>query len=311
MRRKHYSPKTERVYIYWLRQYFYFHKLQHPETLNAEHIRAFLTYLASDRKVSAATQSQALNALAFLYNKVLKIELGEIGVFTRPKRYQYTPTVLSEAEVKAILKTMRGRPALACALLYGTGMRINELVTLRVQDIDFGNKSIVIRNPKGNTSRVVPIPEKLIPGLNRHLVWRKQLHVNDINKGRGYVALPNALSKKMPKAQTRFEWQYVFPSATVKADKKEKHIIRRWHTSSSTIRKALQLAVRQCGINKRVTAHTLRHSFATHLLHAGTNIRTIQQLMGHKDVNTTMIYTHIAKQHCQDTVSPFDRIWSK
>ncbi len=277
--------------------------------MNAEHIKQFLNHLTTNRNVAAATQSQALNALAFLYNKVLKIELGEIGVFKRPKRYEYVPTVLSVLEVKSVLRSMQGRPALACALLYGTGMRINELITLRVKDIDLANGTISIRNPKGNKSSVTFLPQKLTQPLTNHLVWRKQIHINDIHKGFGYVDMPNALSRKFSKAQTSLEWQYVFPSSMVVQDKQQSHIKRRWHTSSSTIRKALQKAVRECEIYKRVTPHTLRHSFATHLLQAGTDIRVIQELMGHKDLKTTMLYTHIAAEHCKNTVSPFDRLW--
>lgn len=188
-------------------------------------------------------------------------------------------------------------------------MRINECVTLRVQDIDLENKTICIRNTKGKKSRVTLLPEKLILPLSRHLMWRKQLHINDINSGWGYVDLPNALNRKYPKAETRFEWQYVFPSAVVNKDEIWPHVTRRWYMSKSTLSKALRKAVYECNITKRVTAHTLRHSFATHLLQAGTDIRTIQQLMGHKDLKTTMIYTYIAADHCKGTKSPFDQLF--
>ena len=262
-----------------------------------------------NRKVSASTQSQALNAIVFLYKQILKIEVDGLYDMVRPKRFEYLPTVLSANEVKAILGSMTGRPGLASNLLYGTGMRINECVTLRIQDIDLANKSICIRNTKGRKSRVTLLPEKLIRPLSQHMLWRKQLHVNDLNRGWGYVDLPNALNRKLRGAETRFEWQYLFPSATVNKDKSQPHVVRRWHMSKSTLSKALRKAVRESDITKRVTAHTLRHSFATHLLQAGTDIRTIQQLMGHKDLKTTMIYTHIAADHCKGTTSPFDRLF--
>ena len=276
--------------------------------MGAEHVIQFLNDLAVRKKVSGSTQAQALNAIAFLYQQILHMELGELDSLVRPKRFEYIPVVLSPAEVKAVLHTMRGRPGLAASLLYGTGMRVNECVTLRVQDIDLDNRSICIRNTKGRKSRVTLLPEKLIKPLSQHLVWRKQMHVNDLNRGWGYVDLPNALNRKYPKAETRFEWQYVFPSAKVNPDKQRPHVVRRWFMSKATLRKALKRAVEECNITKRVTAHTLRHSFATHLLQAGTDIRTIQQLMGHKDLKTTMIYTHIAADHCKDTQSPFDRL---
>jgi len=303
--RRNYSTSTERIYIHWMKQYFYYHKLQHPAELATQHIEQFLTHLAVKRKVSASSQSQALNALAFLYRQVLKIEMGELDNIIRPKRFDYLPTVLNAKEIKVVLNTMTGRPGLAASLLYGTGMRINECVTLRVQDIDISNESICIRNTKGKKSRYTLLPKQLIKPITQHLMWRKQLHINDLNKGWGYVDLPNALNRKYPKAETRFEWQYAFPSMTINRDKNTAHIVRRWHMSKSTLSKSLRKAVDQCNITKRVTAHTLRHSFATHLLQAGTDIRTIQQLMGHKDLKTTMIYTHIAADHCKDTKSPF------
>jgi len=290
LRRRHYSPSTERIYVHWIRQYIYFHNLTHPAELNAQHITAFLTHLSVNKHVSASTQSQALNAIIFLYKQVLKIELDDLDNIHRPKRFEYIPTVLSQSEVKSLLALITGRPGLAARLLYGTGMRINECVTLRVQDIDIENKTICIRNTKGKKSRVTLLPNQLIKPITQHLLWRKQLHVNDINRGWGYVDLPNALHRKFPNAHTQFEWQFVFPSATIRQDAKQLHIYRRWYMSKSTLAKSIRKAVNACNITKRVTAHTLRHSFATHLLQAGTDIRTIQQLMGHKDLKTTMIY---------------------
>lgn len=268
-----------------------------------------MTHLSVNKKVSASTQSQALNAVIFLYKQVLKIELEELDNIIRPKRFEYIPTVLSRSEIRAVLDLMDGHTGLAASLLYGTGMRINECVTLRVQDIDLENKTICIRNTKGKKSRVTLLPDKLVHPLTQHFLWRKQMHINDVNRGWGYVDLPNALNRKYPNAQTAFEWQFIFPSATIRKDKTQPHIVRRWYMSKSTLGKAIRKAVNECNITKRVTAHTLRHSFATHLLQAGTDIRTIQQLMGHKDLKTTMIYTHIAADHCKGTTSPFDRLF--
>jgi len=279
-------------------------------TLTASDIRRFLTDLAIRRKVSGSTQSQALNAIAFLYKQILQTDMGDLGKIIRPKRFEYIPTVLSVDEVRSILDSMSGKTALAASLLYGTGMRINECVTLRVQDIDLSNHTITIRNTKGKSSRVTLLPERLVQPLTKHLIWRKQLHVNDSCRGWGFVNLPYALARKYPNAETQFQWQYVFPSATVTKDRSNPHIVRRWHMSRSTLSKAIRKAVDQCGITKRVTAHTLRHTFATHLLQAGTDIRTIQQLMGHKNLKTTMIYTHIAADHCKGTQSPLDRLYN-
>lgn len=265
--------------------------------------------MAPNKKVSASTQSQALNAIVFLYKQILKIELDGLIDMVRPKRFKYLPTVLSTGEVKQILTSMAGRTGLAANLLYGTGMRINECVTLRVQDIDITNKTICIRNTKGRQSRVTLLPEKLVQPISQHLIWRKQLHINDLNRGWGYVDLPHSLNRKLRSAETRFEWQYVFPSSKVNQDKSLPHVFRHWYMSKSTLSKAILKAVRESDITKRVTAHTLRHSFAAHLLQSGTDIRTIQQLMGHKDLKATMIYTHIAADHCKCTTSPFDRLF--
>ncbi len=269
----------------------------------------FLNHLTVNKRVSASSQSQALNALVFLYKQILHMDIGVLDDLKRPKRFEYLPTVLSADEVKAILGCMSGKTGLAASLLYGTGLRINECVTLRVQDIDLANRSICVRNTKGRRSRVTLLPERLVEPMTRHLIWRKRLHVNDLVKGWGFVNLPNALHRKYPNAETAFEWQYLFPSSTVNKDRTRHNVTRRWHMSKSTLSKSLRRAVQQCNMTKRITAHTLRHSFATHLLQAGTDIRTIQQLMGHKDLKTTMIYTHIAADHCKNTKSPLDRLF--
>jgi len=223
------------------------------------------------------------------------------------KRFKNLPTILSTTEVKNILDRMQGQTGILASLLYGGGLRIFESITLRVQDVDLANKLITVRNSKGRKARVVPLPERLQARLQQHMTWRQQLHVDDRLRGWGYVILPDALHRKYPKANIRFEWQFLFPSNTVRRDATT-HQVRRWHCAGSTLQKALRRAVQQAQIHKRVTCHTLRHSFATHLLESGTDIRTIQELMGHSSVKTTMIYTHVANNKAQKTKSPFDAL---
>ena len=273
--------------------------------MGAGEVEAFLNFLAIERKVSASTQSQALNALVFLYKQVLEIDIGTMPNLRKANRYKNLPTVLSQSEVKAILQRMRGRPAFMAALMYGTGLRINELITLRVRDIDFAYKQITVRTTKSNQARVTVMPKGLEQQLQQLMIWRKALHIKDIHRGWGYTKLPNALHRKYPSAEKSFQWQFLFPSGVVRHDK-EFNVIRRWYTSDRTLQKALQFAANESGITKRVTPHTLRHSFATHLLEAGYNIRTIQELLGHKNVETTMIYTHVLQKGANAITSPFD-----
>lgn len=303
--RRHYSPRTEESYRHWVRQYIFFHDKQHPNTLDKTHIEAFLNHLALNKTVSASTQMQALNALVFLYKHVLKLDIGEMEDLRRVKRFKNLPTILSQAEVKSILDLMQGQTAILASLLYGAGLRVNESVTLRVQDVDLSRRIITVRNSKGHKARNVPLPERLYEPLQRHFIWRKKLHVNDCLRGWGYVILPNALHRKYPNANTQFEWQFLFPSNLVRKDETTNQV-RRWHCASSTIQKALRKSVQQNKLYKRVTCHTLRHSFATHLLEAGTDIRTIQELMGHNNVKTTMIYTHVVNKTVLTTKSPLD-----
>lgn len=305
IRRRHYSPNTERTYAYWVRQYILYHQKTHPKELGNEHIAEFLTHLATKKQVSGTTQTQALNALAFLYKQVLNLEIGDLDYLRNVRRFKNIPTVLSREEVKLILTQMRGTAYMMASLLYGAGLRVNECVTLRVQDIDLSLSTITVRNTKGQHARVVSIPKRLHEALSAHLLARKQLHIDDIYRGWGYVWLPNALSRKYPKADSSFSWQYVFPSTTARKDRQDQKT-RRWHCSASTLQKALKQAVNRVGVNKRVTCHTLRHSYATHLLEAGTDIRTIQELMGHKDVRTTMIYTHVLRKEMRSVASPLD-----
>lgn len=273
--------------------------------MGAEEVEAFLNFLVLERKVSAATQSQALNALVFLYKQVLQIDIGTMANLRKATRYKNLPTVLSQAEVKSLLQRMKGRPAFMASLMYGTGLRINELITLRVKDVDFAYKQITVRTTKSNHARVTVLPKGLEQQLQQLMIWRKKLHIDDIHRGWGYTKLPNALHRKYPSAEKSFQWQFLFPSSSVRHDK-EFNVMRRWYTSERTLQKALQLAAYECGITKRVTPHTLRHSFATHLLEAGYNIRTIQELLGHKNVETTMVYTHVLQKGANAITSPFD-----
>jgi integron integrase len=307
LRRKHYSRNTEKTYLYWVRQYIYFHQKQHPKDLNSSHIEQFLNHLAIDKKTAGTTQSQALNAVVYLYRQVLKLDVGDLDYLRNVRTFKNIPSVLSKPEVIQLFSNMRGTTKVMTALLYGAGLRINECITLRVQDIDLSLKTITIRNGKGQKARVILIPQKLTKPLEKQLLRRKQLHVDDLHRGHGFVELPFALARKYKNAPTSFQWQYLFPSATVRRHK-ESGEHRRWYCSPRTLQRAIQKSVRVMDINKRVTAHTLRHSFATHLLESGTDIRTIQELMGHKDVRTTMIYTHVLKKDLRSVTSPLDQL---
>jgi integron integrase len=305
--RRKYSPKTEKAYVYWCRQYILFHNKRHPRELTKEHIGQFLSYLVSEKNVSGSTQSQALNAIVFLYKQILSIELGELDYLRTIKRFKNIPTVLSKSEVQLLFGQLHGQSKLMAGLLYGSGLRVNECVTLRVQDIDLSLQTLTVRNTKGQQARVVMIPSRLIRPLEQHLLWRKQLHINDLNSGAGHVHLPDALERKYKNASTSFPWQFVFPSSTTRQSGKYE-LKKRWYCSPSTLQKAIRRAVKIIDLNKRVTCHTLRHTFATHLLEAGTDIRTIQELMGHKDIKTTMIYTHVLRQGVHKVQSPLDNI---
>lgn len=266
-----------------------------------------MTHLASNRQVSGATQAQALNAIVFLYRHVLKLEVGDLSYLRNTKRFKNIPTVLSREEVAIIFSNMSGTTKLMAALLYGSGLRLHECITLRVQDVDLSLQTITARNTKGNNARVVMIPKKLIEPLRKHLLKRRERHIGDLNSGAGHVHLPDALARKYKNAATSFEWQYLFPSNNIRRKSPDSPGMR-WHCASTTLRKALQRAVKKSQLTKRVTCHTLRHSFATHLLQNGCDIRTIQELMGHKDLNTTMIYTHVLRQGAKSVESPLDQL---
>jgi integron integrase len=305
LRLKHYSPKTEESYTHWIRQFLRYHKLRHPRELGAKEVEAFLIHLAVDQKVSASTQNQAVSALQFLYRDVLNIDLSIQPQQVRPRQSRSVPVVLTKAEVHAVLSKLSGMCGLMAKLLYGSGLRLNECVQLRVKDLDFGNHQLIVRDGKGEQDRVTMLPDSLLTPLQAHLQWRQQLHAEDLARGFGSVHLPYALDRKLPNAPTEWVWQYVFPSGRLVKDQNS-GLMYRWYVSESTLQKAVREAAQAAGINKRVGCHTFRHSFATHLLQSGYDIRTVQELLGHKDVKTTMIYTHVLNRGGLAVRSPLD-----
>ena len=292
IRVRHYSIRTEEAYGAWIRRFLRFHKMQHPRDMGAEEVNRFLTHLAVDKHVAASTQRQALSAILFLYREVLGQKLPWLDDVVRAKQPKRLPTVLSREEVAAILSRLEGTAQLVVLLLYGTGMRILECLRLRIQDIDFDLGHITIRNPKGGRDRVTMLPDSTRERLHGHLLEVRAAHEMDLAEGFGSVYLPNALAREYPHADRDWKWQYVFPASKRGVDPRS-GIVRRHHLHESVIRKAIYAAARSAGTNKKVSCHTFRHSFATHLLIAGYDIRTIQELLGHKDVKTTMVYTHI------------------
>jgi integron integrase len=307
MRRELYSLSTERTYCNWVRQFIQFHKILTKEALFVEQkqkVEDFLNYLAIAKNVAASTQNQAFNALVFLYKRVLESPLENVKA-ARSSKEARIPVVLTRGEVKQVLSLLDGVPELVVKLLYGSGLRITEAVRLRVQDIDFGFKQVTVRDGKGMKDRVTPFPGNLESLLRNHLERVKMIHEKDLAQGFGCVYLPYALSHKYPNAEREWNWQYVFPGRGLSKDPRSE-IIRRHHVDQSVINKAIKKAVRKLGIYKKVSAHTFRHSFATHLLQRGTDIRTIQSLLGHADLQTTMIYTHVLQQGGAGVVSPLD-----
>lgn len=305
MRVNHYSIRTEEAYIQWIKRYIFFHNKRHPLEMGEREVTSFLTHLAVDKHVSASTQNQALSAILFLYKKVLNIELEWLDEVVRARRPKYLPVVLTKKEVMSVLESMSGVNALVARLLYGTGMRLMEGLRLRVQDIDFGHSQIIVRQGKGGKDRVTPLPESLIENLDNQLKYAKRLHIADLEEGFGRVHLPYALDRKYPNAGIEFGWQYVFPSSNRSTDPRTGHIGRH-HLHDKNVGRALRNTARKVGIQKRVTSHTMRHCFATHLLENGYDIRTVQELLGHKDVKTTMIYTHVLNRGGRGVKSPLD-----
>ncbi len=305
IRRRGYSIRTEQAYESWVCRFILFSGNRSPESLGATEITAFLQYLAVQRKVASSTQNQALNALMFLYRHVMKQPIVELDEFARAKRPKRLPVVLTRADISSLFQQMSGRDKLMAALLYGTGMRLMECIRLRVQDVDFEYQQIIVRNGKGRKDRVVPLPKRLSDPLRQHLNRVNITHNEDLKRGFGEVFLPHALSRKYPNAATEWRWQYVFPSSRLSVDPRSGNV-RRHHIHENGLQKAIKKASRAAGINKHVNCHALRHSFATHLLESGYDIRTVQELLGHTDVSTTMIYTHVLNRGGKGVVSPLD-----
>jgi integron integrase len=306
LRVKHYSLRTEDIYLGWIRRFILANGKRHPREMGAPEVEAFLSELANRGRVSASTQNQALSALLFLYREVLGIELPWMDGVTRAKRPRRLPTVLSVAEVQAILARMDGRPWLIASLLYGTGLRLLECLRLRVQEVDFRRNEIMVRNGKGGKDRRTMLPRTLVEPLQREIERARLLHQADLAAGFGAASLPHALARKYPSAPREFAWQYIFPSERRSIDPRD-GVERRHHFDDGVLSRALKAACRRAGVEKPVSAHTLRHSFATHLLEAGYDIRTIQELLGHKDVATTQIYTHVLNRGGAGVLSPLDR----
>lgn len=307
IRVKHYSLRTEKTYLSWVRNFIHWSGLRHPADMGAPEIEAFLSMLANQRDVAASTQNQALAALLFLYKQVLGVDMPWLDGITRAKKPARLPVVLSQSEVRAVLGNTKGVNGLIISMLYGTGMRLMEGLRLRVKDVDFDSAIILVRDGKGGKDRVVPLPASLVQALRHQLAARRKMHDVDMARGMVDVELPHALWKKYPNAPKEWAWQYVFAAADYSTDPRT-GVIRRHHIHEKTIQRAMRAAVIAAGITKPASSHTLRHSFATHLLESGTDIRTIQQLLGHSDVNTTMIYTHVVKRGAAGAISPLDRL---
>ena len=305
IRSRHYSLRTEQSYIHWIRRFILFHEKRHPENMGEKEISRFLTDLAVTRKVSASTQNQALSALLFLYKHVLNQKLDWLDDVVRAKRPQRLPVVLTQAEVRAILDRISGVNGLIANLLYGTGMRKMECLRLRVIDVDFNYKQINVRSGKGNKDRITLLPDCLISSLHSQLEHAESLHKRDLDESYGEVHLPFALARKYPNAGKEWKWQYIFPAARRSVDPTT-GVICRHHWYDTNVSRAIKQSVSSLRINKHVSVHTLRHSFATHLLENGYDIRTVQELLGHKDVSTTMIYTHVLNKGGRGVRSPLD-----
>ncbi|TVR16249.1 MAG: integron integrase [Balneolaceae bacterium] len=305
IRRRNYSYNTEKSYCSWIVRYIRFHNLTHPEKLDGKHVVMFLNYLAENRNVAASTQNQALCALVFLYEHIIKKPINELKTLKRAKKPKRLPVVLNDKEVKLILSKLQGKTRLIVSLFYGSGLRTSEALRIRIADIDFSYKQLTIRRAKGNTDRITMLPESLLPDLKNHILKVKHLHQADLEKGFGHAILPKALHIKYPNANKQFHWQYLFPSKKRRKDPKT-GLFFRYHIDSSEIRREVNNVVQSLGINKHVTLHTFRHSFATHLLQKGYDIRTVQDLLGHKSLKTTSIYLHVLNRGGHGVKSPLD-----
>ena len=305
MRLRHYSVRTEEAYVGWIRRYILFHGKRHPRELNEKHVSEFLSSLAINGRVAASTQNQALNALLFLYKEVLQHEFGFVGNALRVKRPPKVPGVLSPSEVRAVFLHLDGQYRLMAQLLYGSGLRLLECLRLRVKDVDLHYLHITVRDPKGGRERKTMLPVSLASSLREHLDKVRRRHEQDLAEGFGSVHLPGALERKIPNASRQWAWQYVFPAERRSVDPRT-GVERRHHVNEKNLQNAVKTAVRKARLSKAASCHTLRHSFATHLLENGYDIRTVQELLGHKDVSTTMIYTHVLNKPGIGVKSPLD-----
>lgn len=302
----HYSYRTEQAYLDWIKRYVLFHDKRHPAEMGAAQVEAFLTHLAVKSRVSASTQNQAKAALLFLYKKVLAIDLDWLADVPHAKRAAHLPVVLTQDETRALLAKLEGANWLIASLLYGSGMRLMEALRLRVKDVEFTRREIIVRDGKGAKDRVTMLPARLIEPLRFHLERVKALHADDLDAEYGEVYLPYALARKYPMAAREWGWQYVFPSTKLSVDPRS-GTVRRHHADEKNLQRAMRKALHDAGIIKPATPHTLRHSFATHLLETGYDIRTVQELLGHANVKTTMIYTHVLNRGGRGVMSPLDR----
>jgi len=305
MRVKHYSLRTEKTYVDWIKRFIWHNGKRHPKDMGAVEVEAFLTYLAVERNVSASTQNQAKSALLYLYKEVLAVELPWLDNVTQAKAPKRLPVVLTQAEVQSVLSRLDGTMWLIASLLYGSGLRIMETLRLRVKDIDFARREILVREGKGFKDRVTMLPMSMVEPLKSHLLKVQSLHKDDLSTGYGEVFMPMALDRKYPGAGKDWRWQYVFPSVKLSIDPRSK-VVRRHHADEKTVQRAVKKAVNLAGLTKLATPHTFRHSFATHLLEGGYDIRTVQELLGHSDVATTMIYTHVLNKGGRGVSSPLD-----
>ncbi|GAB3470212.1 integron integrase [Polaromonas eurypsychrophila] len=303
----HYNLSTEKLYVYWVRFFIRWHGLKHPRDMGAREVEGFLTMLATERKVSASTHNQALSALLFLYREVLGVNLPWLDNLNRPTRARRIPSVLTKDEVAGLLAFLDGEPALLARLLYGTGMRLMEGMRLRIKDVDFDRHVIIVREAKGNKDRVVMLPRSLATALRLQMLAARATWEADRQAQRAGVQVPDALSVKYPRLGQTWGWFWMFPSPTLSKDPRS-GIKRRHHLYEERLQRSLKQAVTRAGIFKPVSVHTLRHSFATHLLQSGTDIRTVQELLGHSDVSTTMIYTHVLKVAAGGTANPLDAL---
>ena len=305
IRLSNYSLATERTYWVWVRQHLHFHHMRHPSEMGGTEISQFLSHLVLNKNVAINTQKQALSALVFLYKQVLKFEEIDIAAWQSAKKPKTLPVVFSREEANKVIAQLTGSPLLAALLMYGAGLRLQETLRLRVKDVDFGRSELLVRSGKGNKDRITMLPQRAIPMLHSHIEHSQRLHEKALAEGISFVHLPNALAKKYPNANKELAWQYLFASETISKDPRSGNMGRH-HLNPRTVQKSVKEAIKKSGIHKHASCHTFRHSFATHLLESGYDIRTVQELLGHADVNTTMIYTHVLNKGGRGVISPAD-----